>query len=470
MLKEKVQNLLQEIGTSPKAFAVTYREIAKAGGEVYLVGGAVRDMILGQQPKDYDLLVCGLSVQNVIAALSSQKSAFVDVTGKDFGIIRFVQKFGDEVEIALPRTEKSVGVKRADFDVSVDPFLPIEADLLRRDFSMNAMAIRLSDGELIDPYRGQEALSRRQVKTILSAAFREDPTRMLRALSFVSRFGFDIDPLTYDEMVLYCRNVARESPERVAAELDKILSGSPENLVKALRLAQKTGLLRYVLPELGEHFNFDQNNKYHSYTLGEHTIAVVENVAKITSDKDVRLAALLHDIGKPDAAWVDPKTGYNHYYKSNSGEGLDHDVQGANLANKRLRALKFPNARRERIVHLVRHHMFGDFTTSKGARKFLARVGPAAANDILDLREADRSGKGLVVNNSIVDKQRQLIATVLENGAALSIKDLEVNGNDLMKIGLKGPEIGDTLRHLLHLVIENPDINHKPALLALCKR
>jgi tRNA nucleotidyltransferase (CCA-adding enzyme) len=456
-----------EVGQYIKTLAMTdpaawnaYQALRKAGGHTYVVGGAVRDALMQKEPKDIDLMVTGVppeKVQQVLDALPGR----VDLTGKNFGVYRYNTK-GHEVEIALPRTETSTGDRRVNFDVRVDHQLPVEDDLLRRDFTINSMAVSLDDGRLVDPYGGAEDIEARRLHTTHPSSFQEDPTRLARALVMAGRYGLQPDERTRQEIKENAHRLSLESPDAVQPILDKLFSSNDP--ARAIRLAHDTGLLGHIFPEVEQHWNYDQNNPHHNYPLGEHLLNVLENTSRQSSDPDLRVAALLHDIGKPASRWDDPETGISHYYRGPNGEGDDHHTVGANMAEPRLRALRWPVARINRIQHLIEHHMFPSFSSAKGARKFLHRVGDEHADDLLTLRYADQHGKGQtpaeLAARTSVDQMRGLVEQSRFVQAPTSQSALAINGNDILALGVKpGPEIGRILRQLTDDVVEDPHLN-----------
>jgi tRNA nucleotidyltransferase (CCA-adding enzyme) len=203
---------------------------------------------------------------------------------------------------------------------------------------------------------------------------------------------------------------------------------------------------------------------HHNYTLGEHLVNVLENTASQSNDPDLRLAALLHDVGKPASRWDDPETGISHYYRGREGQGDDHNAIGAKMAEERLRELRWPVARIKRISHIIDHHMFPAFSSSKGARKFLHRVGDEHADDLLTLRWADQHGKGQtpeeLAARTSVDSQRGLVEQARSVQAPTSQSALAINGNDVIALGIKaGPAVGQILRRLTDDVVEDPSLN-----------
>lgn len=442
-----------------------WQALREAGGRVYVVGGAVRDAILHKEPKDIDLMVAGIPADQVNKALSELPGK-VDVTGKDFGVFRY-NYHGHEVEIAMPRTEKSTGTRRVDFDVQVDHNLPVEKDLERRDFTANAIAVDLADGRVVDPYNGVQDIQGGHLRTVHPDSFSEDPTRLVRALVAHSRHHLIPDEKTHKEMKDNAHALGGESAERIQAELDKLMSS--DNPAQAIRLAHNTGVLEHILPEVDACFGFDQKNPHHEHELGTHLLNVLEHTANNTKDPDVRFAALMHDIGKPKSQWINPDTGNGHYYYNDELDiGANHEEVGATMASDRMKALRFPAARTKRVHDLVSHHMYPDFSGEKGARKFLNRVGEHA-DDLFTLREADRAGKGTPEHQALktpVDVQRELVQGVKEKKEPTQKSDLAINGNDIQGLGIKpGPIIGDILNQLTNMVVEQPELNNKATLL-----
>jgi tRNA nucleotidyltransferase (CCA-adding enzyme) len=457
------------VAADPVAYesAVKLRE---AGGEVYAVGGAVRDAVLGKEPKDIDLMVTKLGPEEVNGALS-ELDGRVDLTGKDFGVFRY--KNGDgEVEIALPRTEQSTGGGHQDFDVQADPNLSVEDDLWRRDFTVNAMAVDLSNGKLIDPYEGFRDALNGNLRVVNPEALSEDPLRIIRGLVSNARHGLTPTTDTMESMRANAEGLKHLPPERIHPELDKILTSN--NPSAAIRLAQESGVLNHFLPEVAAAFGYNQNNPHHEQGLGDHLLNVLERVTEKTDDPDVRFAALLHDIGKPNSAWVDPETGSNHYYQKELDDGTilgaNHEEVGAEMVRELMNRLRYPNDRIDRVSELVNHHMYGAFETPKGARKFINRVGDHA-DDLLNLRWADQGGKTAYPTSDIysLDKEAELLAQVREQQAPTAVSQLAVNGNDLInELGMNpGPAIGQTLEELVQRVIDDPSLNERETLLSI---
>lgn len=462
---ESVGSYLKQLAATDPAAWNSYQALRQAGAKVYVVGGAVRDALLQKEPKDIDLMVSGIPTEEVNHILSNLPGR-VDLTGKRFGVYRYRTK-GKEVEIALPREDSYEDAeKRSEGKITVDHNLPIEDDLKRRDFTANSMAVDLDDGHLIDPYGGAKDIEGHVLRTTHPDSFKEDPTRLVRALVASSRHGLVPDERTRNEMSENASRLDDESPDALKQQLDKLLE-SP-NPAGAVRLAQDTGVLKHLFPELANNFDYDQNNPHHKFTLGEHSLNVLNNVSRVSADPDVRLAALLHDIGKPASAWIDPASGVSHYYQGQiNGEpiGADHAKVGSEMAEARLRSgFNFPVNRINRVRQLVDAHMFPAFSSAKGARRFLSTHGQHA-DDLLTIREGDMAGKGQtedeIATKTSVDQMRNLVGEVRTQGQATDMGSLAINGNDIVAMGIQpGPQVGEILRSLMERVVEYPQLNN----------
>jgi tRNA nucleotidyltransferase (CCA-adding enzyme) len=462
-----VGTYIRSITAADGAAWTASQALKEAGGKVYVVGGAVRDALLQKEPKDIDLMVSGIppeDVNNILEHLPGR----VDLTGKRFGVYRYHTK-GQEVEIALPRTDTyDQGGTRGQGQITVDHNLPVEKDLQRRDFTANSMAVDLDSGRLVDPYGGARDLESHALRTTHPGSFDEDPTRLVRALTMHSRHGLVPDEQTRKEMEEHAPRLDQESPDALKQQLEKFLVS--QNPAGGIRLAHETGVLKHLFPELESNFYYDQKNPHHTYTLGEHSLNVLDNISRHTKDPDLRLAALLHDMGKPASAWEDPVTGATHYYAgmlNGQPVGADHAKVGADLAEARLRqTFNYPISKIRNIHNLINSHMWSDFSSPKGARKFLQKHGDSA-DDLLTLREADTAGKGGISNRNqdTIERQRELVEQARSVGAATNQSSLSVNGNDLLALGLKGPQIGIVLRQLTNDVVADQSLNDRARLL-----
>ncbi len=457
--------------------------VASLGLDAYLVGGAVRDELLGHESKDADFLVPGVDVEGLRAALAPHgRVADLVVAGRTVGLrlfpgaqeVRRLVPAG--IELAPPRRERSTGPGRHDFEIAVDPEARVEDDLARRDFTVNAMARHLADRALVDPFGGRGDLERGVLRTVSARSFAEDPLRLVRGLRFVSQLGLEPDEETLREMHEEAEAVKLVSGERIGGglaadgmgELSRTLLGArPEN---ALRLARDTGILAALLPEFEPAIGFDQESRHHDLPVDEHTFRVVQAAADGDAPLRVRLAALFHDLGKPHTAWRD-RNGRLHFY---ARPGMrDHADVGAELADGALRRLRYPTELRERVVRIVRFHMLD---IGKGdelrARRMLARYGEGLALDLLGHKEADLIGKGPTGRNvqelERVRAFRQLVEQ--ERVSPHHLSDLAVDGADLIEVGYRpGPTLGKTLDELLRMVVEDPTLNRREALLERAK-
>lgn len=459
---QKVISYLHADPAAKKAF-----EVLSPYGDIFAVGGAPRDVILGKKPKDIDLMarIPAETVEKVLKSVPDGKLAFA---GKNFGVFHFYYK-GNQVEIALPRVEQSTGVGHKDFDVQADHRIPVETDLGRRDFTGNAIAVNLRTGEVIDPLQGASHLSSGLLQHTNPRSFHDDPLRALRGLTMRARHNLNPSEETAEAMRAIGPLLGTIPGDRIRDEMNKILkSDDPEG---AIRLAQQLGLLEHFLPEVSSTFGFDQKNPYHNLDLGEHLLQVFKNVSALTSDPDVRMAGLLHDIGKPESFWQDEK-GIGHYYQGKNGQGADHALVGAQKAEDIMRRWNYPSQNIGNVTGLIQHHMFPEFNGPNGARRFINRVGgPETAQNLLDLRQADHMGKGNDhATAQMVNKMRDLVEDEGER-APLGVRDLAISGQDIMNIkGIPpGKAVGDEMRRLLELVLEDPALNTREALTSIVK-
>jgi tRNA nucleotidyltransferase/poly(A) polymerase len=431
------------------------------GLDAYLVGGAVRDELLDLESKDADFVVPGVDYDGLRRALEPHgRVEDLEVAGRQVGArlyprdraVRAAAPAG--IEFAPPRTERSTGPGRHDFEIVAEPGLSIEDDMARRDFSVNAMARRLETGELVDPFGGADDLKRGVLRTVRPNSFAEDPLRLLRGLRLVSQLGLTPDEPTLQQMRDEAGSVALVSGERVGGglhadgmgELSKLLLGA--HPARALRLARDTGVLAGVLPELEPAIGFEQAGKRQHLTLDEHIFEVVQAAADAGGSLPVRLAALLHDAGKP-------------------GADGDHAERGARLAGQALARLRYPSRLRTYVTRLVRSHAFSlEHVDEQFARRFLREHGDELAFDLVAHKQADLRGKQ--VAQAELDAAARL-RTLLEQERAQPhrLEDLAVDGSDLLQIGFQeGPELGRALDSLLDAVVDDPALNTREQLLA----
>jgi tRNA nucleotidyltransferase (CCA-adding enzyme) len=463
--------------------------VRSLGLDAYLVGGAVRDELLGHDSKDADFLVPGVDTDDLRRALEPHgRVEDLVVAGRLVGVRlhprdrRIRRRAPAGIEFAPPRAERSTGPGRHDFEIVADPSLSVEEDMRRRDFTINAIARRLETGELVDPLDGRRDLDQRVLRTVSAQSFREDPLRLVRALRFVSQLGVRPDAALLEQMREEAPAVTLVSGERIGGglaadgmgELSKLLLG--DEPARALRLARDTGVLTELLPEFRPAIGFDQESRFHDLTVDEHTFAVVQAAADRSYSLQVRLAALLHDLGKPHVAWRG-RDGRLHYYAKPGAADRGHDQVGADIASVVLGRLRYPNALRDRVVRIVRRHMFrvggGD---ARRARRFLRKNGLPLALDLLDHKEADLAGKrGSEGEPPPLDQLEALAAfravVRRERESPHRLADLAVDGDDLLAIGFRpGPRLGRVLNDLLDEVVDDPELNDRDELLARARR
>ena len=428
-------------------------------GKLYEVGGVVRDRLLGLPDggKDRDYLVCGLALDDLTRIL--RRHGKVDLVGRFFGVIKFtewVTRGGERdartFDIAMPRVEKSVGVGHQDFAVDFDPTIPVEVDLLRRDFTINAMAVSLSDNTLIDPTGGRRDLAAHVLRIVTPNSFAEDPLRMLRAAQFVARFNLALDPSAYAGMGECAHLIPTISAERIADELTKLLIRA--KLPSAgFRLLQSTGALKKFLPELEACVGVSQPGGYHRWDVFEHTLHVIDAAPPSLG---LRLACLFHDINKPQTIVITEK----------KATFYGHEHLGARTARVVMRRLRFPSDLISEVSTLVQRHMFTTQVSSKGLRRLVSRVGVDLIFDLLELRRADVFGQGMGGTVADVDQFEVDIRAELARKAPFGLRDLALDGGDIMRefTLAAGPLIGRILSHLLERVLENPEDNTRERL------
>ncbi|HEX3428018.1 MAG TPA: HD domain-containing protein [Candidatus Limnocylindrales bacterium] len=421
----------------------------QAGHAAYVVGGALRDGRLDRPTDNWDLATAALPEQT--AALFSDASY-----ENRFGTV-VVRRDGLDYEITTFRTDHDYADFRRPHRVEFGTSL--EADLARRDFTMNALAWGAPDAahdpRLVDPYQGRRDISAKTIRAVgePDRRFEEDALRMLRAVRFAATLGFTIEPETLAAIQRHAPLVAHLSGERVAVELGRILAAPRPS--EGLRLLETTGILGHLSSELAAQPGIGQN-KIPGEDLWDHTMRTVD---ASPNRPVVRLAALLHDIGKPATA------AEGHFY--------GHESAGADIAEAWLDRLHVPRATADRVVHLVRQHMFNyEPNWGDGAlRRFLAKIGPDAVDDLFALREADNEGSGVPRDAAMLGELRARIDAELAAGPILDRSALVIDGSDLItELGLPaGPDLGRILAALFERVVEDPGLNDRPTLLRLAR-
>jgi tRNA nucleotidyltransferase (CCA-adding enzyme) len=434
----------------PKDVKIILYTLKSSGYESYIVGGSVRDFIIGNpMPKDYDIATSALP--EVITTLFDKTIP----TGIKHGTVT-VMIDGVGYEVTTFRIDGEYLDNRRPEDVTFVSNL--KEDLARRDFTINALAFNAEDG-IIDYFGGIKDLDNKIIRAVgePNKRFKEDALRMLRAIRFAARLNFHIEEKTLEAIKANSNLILNVSGERVRDELCKMMVS--DSASKALELLQETKLLGFILPELQKAVGFNQQNPHHDKDIFKHTLAVVENCPQKIN---LRVAALLHDIAKPDSFTMD-KSGIGHFY--------NHDNKGVILSEKILRRLKFDNQSISEICILVGEHMnVLENPTDSSVKRLINRVSVDLVRDLFALQRADALGSRFPeVRLTEIAMVEEKAMAILESKVPLSIKDLAVNGGDLISEFSLTPsiEIGDMLKFLLDKVLENSEINTKEKLLAI---
>ncbi|MBQ8913775.1 MAG: CCA tRNA nucleotidyltransferase [Lachnospiraceae bacterium] len=444
----------------PKGAAYIIDELNKNGFEAYIVGGCVRDSLLGKRPHDWDITTSANPYQ-----VKDIFKKTVD-TGLQHGTVTVLVDKAHSLdgeyafEVTTYRVDGIYEDHRRPKKVTFSKSL--EEDLKRRDFTINAMAYNDSEG-VVDIFGGKDDLKSKIVRCVgvPSDRFDEDALRILRAVRFAAQLGFDIDEPTKEAMKKQARFLSDISAERIREELTKLItSDNPGMLVMAYEL----GLTGIFLPEFDTMMETPQHNPNHLYSVGIHTIKVMENVPK---NVVLRYAALLHDVAKPACRTTD-ENGVDHFY--------EHHVVGSKMAQEILKRLKFDNETIDRVVRLVLYHDYGigGEIGVKSVRRFLAKLGKENFEDFITIREADRLAQSDYNQSYKVEntsRLKSIYEMVVRENQCLKISDLAIGGNDLMELGMKpGKAMGDMLKYLLDAVLDEPGFNSRDKLLELAKK
>jgi tRNA nucleotidyltransferase (CCA-adding enzyme) len=419
-----------------------------AGFEAYAVGGCVRDTLLNRTPNDWDITT----------------SAHPEDVKKLFKVTFDTGIEHGTVSVLLDKVVYEVTTYRIDgeYDDARHPNSvlftdSLKEDLRRRDFTINAMAYNPRTG-IVDLYGGREDIENRIVRCVGDAKerFDEDALRILRAVRFAAQLGYTIEKETKKAITELAENLKKISAERIREEfLKMITSDNPGYIVEAYEL----GITKVFLPEFDLMMRTPQNNPHHAYTVGVHTVKVMEN---IKADKVLRLAALLHDVGKP-ATRKTGDNGIDHFY--------GHPKVGVDISKDIFNRLKFDNETKRKVCTLVGCHDWIIESSDIHIRKEIHRIGEEAFPDIFELNRADILGQGkyrMEEKLELLDRVRKAYDEVMERKECVSLKTLAVTGADLIKAGCKeGPEIGKKLESLLEKVLEDPSLNTKEKLLEL---
>lgn len=422
----------------------------KSGFEAHIVGGCVRDCILGRNPNDWDITT------NALPEDMMKLFPHTVPTGIKHGTVTILIN-NNNYEVTTYRIDGEYSDNRHPDEVIFTDSL--KEDLSRRDFTINAMAYNHTSG-LIDPFKGLDDIKTKTVRCVGNAdkRFNEDALRMIRAVRFASQLNFKIEEDTFSAIIRNHKLIKNVSVERIREELLKILlCEKPSTGITSLK---ESNLLEHILPEIIPCIGFEQKNPHHDKTVFEHILSVLDNTPpKLV----IRLAALLHDIGKPHCFSVDEK-GNGYFY--------GHELKSAEIAEVLLKRLKFDNntIKKVRILVLEHMHRYSKIKASS-IKKFINRVGIENLNDLFELQTADIKGSASPFDFSAVEYMKSEVWKIISQKQPLSTKDLQIDGSDLITLGYKpGKIIGEVLNYLLEKVLEYPELNTKETLIELVKQ
>ena len=434
----------------PKHVKYIIETLEQNGYEAYAVGGCVRDSILGREPNDWDITTSADPYE-----VKKLFSHTID-TGLQHGTVTIMLEHVG-YEVTTYRIDGDYEDSRHPKEVTFTKSL--EEDLKRRDFTVNAMAYNDRDG-LIDLFQGMDDIQKKVIRCVGNAEerFTEDALRIMRAIRFSAQFGYEIEPETKKAIVKLAPNLKNISAERIREELIKLLvSEHPEYI----RIAYETGITAQILPELDVCMETKQNTPHHMYTVGEH---IIHSLTNVPGDKVLRLAMLMHDIGKPYCITTD-EAGRDHF--------KGHAEKSAEMAALIMHRLKFDNDTLNRVKRLAKYH---DWAISLSppikkatVRSMISRIGEDLFPDLFTIGDADLLAQSDYFKAEKEEKQqllKEMYREIMEQGDCLSIKNLAVSGNDLIGHGMKpGKELGQVLQKMLEDVLKHPSSNNKEYLL-----
>ena len=432
----------------PEEVKVILHTLQGAGCEAYAVGGCIRDSLLGRTPDDWDITTS--------ARPEETKALFgktID-TGIQHGTVT-VMRHGRGYEVTTYRVDGEYEDGRHPKEVTFTASL--EEDLKRRDFTVNAMAYNEEDG-LVDLFGGRQDLERKIIRCVGEAneRFEEDALRIMRAVRFSAQLGFTIEERTKEAIRGHADRLRQVSVERIQVELTKLVTSPNPDF---LRIAWETGITAVVLPEFDRLMEQPQNNPHHCFSVGEHTLHAMRAVRP---DKCLRLAMLLHDVAKPLCLTTD-EAGIDHFH--------GHAQKGERIAAQILKRLRYDNHTTELVSRLVKWHDAAIEPEKKAVRRAASRMGKDLFPLILEVKAADLAAQSdyrCAEKQEWLEQLRGLYEEIEREGDCLTIKDLAVNGRDLMRAGMEpGPQLGRTLQGLLEIVLEDPEKNTKEYLLSL---
>jgi len=434
----------------PKKVGFIIDTLTQAGYEAYAVGGCIRDSMMGRIPKDWDITTS--------AKPPEVKAVFPKTinTGEKHGTVT-VMVGREGFEVTTYRIDGEYEDSRHPKEVTFTPDL-LE-DLKRRDFTINAMAYNETAG-LVDAFDGLKDLDRKVIRCVGDSRqrFEEDALRMMRAVRFAAELGFSIEESTQEAIRDLSSDLENISAERIQAELVKILvSPHPERM----RTLYELGITHVILPEFDAMMQTEQNHPHHMYSVGEHTVAALRQIA---DDKVLRLAMLFHDVAKP-LCRTSGEDGFDHFYH--------HPKLGGRLAREIMRRLKFDNNTTDAVCRLVAGHDDNPLPEEKYVRRAMVRIGIEAYPAIFEIKKADilsQSGYKRSEKLQYLEEYRACYLRIIKAKQCLTLKELAVTGRDLIAIGIRpGPDLGKLLQELFGEVLEDPDKNTKPYLIEKAK-
>lgn len=415
--------------------------LESAGYPCFLVGGCVRDILLGKPPHDYDLVTP--------ATVEEIKSCF----GRVFTI---GEKYGT---LGVPAGSNLIEISTFRGKPGIDSCAALKEDLGARDFTINAMAIDRR-GILHDPWDGEHDLACRIIRATGGKAarlFSDDPLRMLRAIRLFAVYGFSIEAGTWEDILQLKGLLVLSAPERIREEFNRILLS--ERPAQGVRMLYQSGLLQFIIPELVTAAGFDQRSHHHDRDVLEHSLAALEN----TSPRlQLRLAALLHDVAKPACFSLD-EAGKGHFY--------GHHLVGTKMAANIMARLRYDSHTIENVALLVGAHMSRfEKVRDRPLKKLIIQVGQNNIEDLLELQRADIIASAPPCDFTSLDRMEEDIRRIIQEGLPLRMSDLAVNGDDLIALGYRpGPEVGRTLNTLLEIVLDDPLRNDRDLLLEMAR-
>jgi tRNA nucleotidyltransferase (CCA-adding enzyme) len=409
------------------------------GFEAYIVGGCVRDEIIGTTPNDWDI------------ATDANTDEITDLfekvipTGIKYGTLTIIMN-SNSFEITTYRNAEKNNEN------------PLLLDLSKRDFTINAIAYHPKIG-FIDPFNGQKDINLKIIRCVEDAdeRFSEDPLRMLRAIRFSAQLGYKIEEKTYESIIKNNKMLSKVSSERIRDEFNKILIYNSNKI----DLLIESGLMNSIVPEFLDCIGIEHNNPYHVYTVSEHILKSVQN---IDNDLELKLTMVLHDIGKSKCKTIDEK-GIGHFY--------GHPIISQKIALAILKRLKYDNKMINKVSTLILYHDSKIEENKKSIKKWLSKIGKENFKELLKVKLADESAKNPVCYDERLDKIKKIesiMNEILESGECFKIGDLDICGDELINMGyVSGKQIGEILKFLLDKVIENPKLNKNNCLKELVK-